>query len=45
MVSSNGVGVDRLLMSIEHRNALAGSILQFWINLANVKESFMRSEE
>ena len=27
-------------MSREHRNVLAGSRLQYWIKLANVKESF-----
>ena len=32
-------------MSKEHRNELAGSRLQFWIRLANVKESFTQCEE
>ena len=32
-------------MSKEHRNDLAGSRLQFWIKLANVKESFTQCEE
>ena len=45
MVSSNGTFVNRLLMSKEHRNELAGSRLQFWIKLANVKESFTQCEE
>ena len=37
--------VIRLLMSKEHRNDLAGSRLQFWIMLANVKESFTQCKE
>ena len=45
MISSNGTFVNRLLMSKEHRNDLAGSRLQFWIKLANVKESFTQCEE
>ena len=36
--------MNRLLMSKEHRNVLAGSRLQFWIKLGNVKESFMQWE-
>ena len=36
--------MNRLLMSKEHRNDLAGSRLQFWIKLANVKESFTQCE-
>ena len=44
MVASNGAFVNRLLMSKEHRNAFASSRLQFWIKLANVKESFMQYE-
>ena len=43
MVSSSGTFVNRLLMSKEHRNVLAGSRLQFWIKLANVNESFTES--
>ena len=42
---SNGTFVNRLLMSQEHRNDLAGSRLQFWIKLPNVKESFTQCEE
>ena len=38
MVSSNGTFVNRLLMSKEHRNALVGSGLPFWIKLANVND-------
>ena len=46
MISSNGrTCVNRQLMSKEHRNVLAGSKLQFWIKLVNVKESFMQCEE
>ena len=45
MVSSSGTFVNRLLMSKEHRNGLAGSRLQFWIKLANVNESFTECEE
>ena len=45
MVSSSGTFVNRLLMSKEHRNVLAGSRLQFWIKLANVNESFTEYEE
>ena len=45
MVSSNGTLVNRLPMSKEHRNDLAGSRLQFWIKLANVKESFTHCVE
>ena len=37
--------MKRLLMSKEHRNILAGSRLQFWITLANVKESFTQCVE
>ena len=32
-------------MPKEHRNDLAGLRLQFWVKLANVKESFMQCEE
>ena len=32
-------------MSKEHRNVYAGSRVQFWITLANVKESFTQCEE
>ena len=45
MVSSNGAFVNRLLMSKEHRNDLAGSRLQFWIKFANLNESFTQCEE
>ena len=45
MVSSNGTFVNRLLMSKEDRNVLAGSRSQFWIKLANVKASFTQCEE
>ena len=45
MFSSNGTFVNRLLMSKEHRNDLAGSIFQFWIKLANLKEPFTQCEE
>ena len=45
MVSSNETFVNRVLISKEHRNDLAGSSLQFWIKLANVKESFTQCEE
>ena len=45
MVSSSGKFENRLLMSKVHRNALAGSRLQFWIKFANVKESFTQCEE
>ena len=37
--------MNRQLMSKEHRNVLAGSKLQFWITLANAKESFTQCEE
>ena len=45
MVSSSGTFVNRLLMSKEHGNFLAGSRLLFWIKLANVNESFPECEE
>ena len=37
---SHLMGRSKLLMSKEYRHVLAGSRLQFWIKLANVKESF-----
>ena len=45
MLSSNGTFVNRLLMSKEHINVLAGRRLQYWIKLAYVKEFFMHCEE
>ena len=37
--------MNRLLKSKEHRNVMAGSRLQFWIKLVNVKESITQCGE
>ena len=45
MVSSHRTFVNRLQMSREQRNDLAGSRLQFWMKVATVKESCTQCEE